>query len=139
MSSYHTEQKKILLDFLTKNKDRSFTIDEITESIQSLGASVGRSTVYRLVNRLVEDGAVRRFVKPDSRSAAYQLVAGDHCESHLHLKCLGCGMLFHMDEEISDELVKKIRRSSAFSVDEEESVLYGKCSTCSAKRLGGEA
>ena len=33
MSSYHTEQKKLLLDFLTKNKDRSFTIDEITAGL----------------------------------------------------------------------------------------------------------
>ena len=139
MSSYRTEQKKTLLDFLSKNKDNSFTIDEITEKLQTEGASVGRSTVYRLVNRLVEDGAVRRFVKSNSRSASYQLVAGEHCECHLHLKCLGCGMLFHMDEEISDELVNKIRRSSAFSVDEEESVLYGKCSACSVKRLGGKA
>ena len=137
MSSYHTEQKKSLLDFLTKNKDKSFTIDEITENIQSDSASVGRSTVYRLVNRLVDEGKVRRFLKSDSRSASYQLVAGEHCECHLHLKCLGCGKLFHMDEEISDELVESIRRLSAFSVDEEESVLYGKCAACTPKRIGG--
>ena len=63
----------------------------------------------------------------------YQLVACEHCDSHLHLKCVGCGKLFHMDEDISDELVSRIRACSAFSVDEEESVLYGKCSSCSVK------
>ncbi len=138
MSSYRTEQKKSLLEFFKKNKDKSFTIDEITEHLEKEGASVGRSNVYRLVNKLEADGVLRKFLKPDSRSASYQLIGCEHCESHLHLKCLDCGKLFHMDEEISDELIKKIRSISAFSVDEEESVLYGKCSECGVKRLGGE-
>ena len=133
MSSYQTEQKKILLDFLSKNRDRSFTIDEITAGIEKSGASLARSTVYRLASKLASEGVIRRFVKADSRSASYQLAACEHCEAHLHLKCVGCGKLFHMDESISDELIRKIRATSAFSVDEEESVLYGKCSMCSVK------
>ena len=133
MSSYQTEQKKILLDFLSKNRDRSFTIDEITAGIEKSGASLARSTVYRLASKLEGEGVIRRFVKADSRSASYQLAACEHCEAHLHLKCVGCGKLVHMDETISDELIRKIRATSAFSVDEEESVLYGKCSTCSVK------
>ena len=133
MSSYHTEQKKILLDFLTKNKDRSFTIDEITAGIEADGASLARSTVYRLASRMASEGVLRRFVKADSRCASYQLASCEHCEAHLHLKCVGCGKLFHMDEEISDELVSLIRACNSFSVDEGESVLYGKCSTCNVK------
>lgn len=133
MSSYHTEQKKLLLDFLTKNKDRSFTIDEITAGIEADGATLARSTVYRLASRMESEGVLRRFVKADSRSASYQLASCEHCEAHLHLKCVGCGKLFHMDEEVSDELVSLIRACNSFSVDEEESVLYGKCSSCNVK------
>ena len=133
MSTYQTEQKKLLLDFLSKNRDRSFTIDEITAGIEKSGASLARSTVYRLASKLEGEGVIRRFVKADSRSASYQLAACEHCEAHLHLKCVGCGKLFHMDEAVSDELVRTIRAFNAFSVDEEESVLYGKCSTCSVK------
>ena len=133
MSSYHTEQRRILLDFLSKNRDRSFTIDEITAGIAAEGAILARSTVYRLASKLASEGELRRFVKADSRCATYQLAAGEHCDSHLHLKCVGCGKLFHMDEQISDELVSRIRACSAFSVDEEESVLYGKCSRCNVK------
>lgn len=133
MSSYHTEQRKILLDFLSKNRDRSFTIDEITAGIGACGETLARSTVYRLASKLASEGVIRRFVKSDSRSASYQLAACEHCEAHLHLKCVGCGKLFHMDEAVSDELISKIRAHSAFSVDEEESVLYGKCARCNAK------
>ena len=137
MSSYNTEQKKLLEEFMTKNRDRSFTIDEIIEGLRDMrGESEilpGRSTVYRLIGRLAEEGKLRKFVKADSRKASYQLVAGQHCDCHLHLKCVGCGKLFHMDEEISDELVRRISAFSNFSVDEEATVLFGKCAVCGGR------
>ncbi len=134
MSVYHTEQKRILEKFLLDNRENSFTIDEITQKIKETakgcGNIPGRSTVYRLVKGLCEEGRVRRFVKNDSRKASYQIVCHENCDSHLHLRCLGCGKFFHMDEGISDELLKRISSSSDFSVDEEETVLYGRCSVC---------
>ena len=137
MSSYHTEQKKILIEFMTENRERELTVDEITAGLEKCAVSSskipGRSTVYRLINRLVEEGKIRRFVKADSRKATYQLVACEHCDLHLHLKCTDCGKLFHMDESISDELIKRISACSNFSVSEEESVLYGVCASCNRK------
>ena len=132
MSAYNTEQKKMLEEFMYKNRDNSFTIDEINEKISSeVGASApARSTVYRLIKALVEEGRVRKFVNSDSRRASYQLVCGNHCEAHLHLKCMGCGVLIHMDESLSDELVRAINSKNNFSLDEEETVLYGRCSAC---------
>ena len=137
MSSYNTEQKKLLEEFMTKNRDRSFTIDEIIEGLRDMrGESEilpGRSTVYRLIGRLAEEGKLRKFVKADSRKASYQLMVGQHCDCHLHLKCTDCGKLFHMDEEISDELVRRISAFSNFSVDEEATVLFGKCAVCGGR------
>ena len=133
MSAYHTEQKRILEAFMSENRDRSFTIDEITERLFALsptGTAPGRSTVYRLMGRLVEEGKARKFVKPEDRRASYQLVTCEHCEAHLHLKCTDCGMLIHMDGAASDELLDRIRSYSNFAVDEGETVLYGRCSEC---------
>ena len=136
MSAYHTEQKRILEAFMSENRDRSFTIDEITEGLFALsgeGAAPGRSTVYRLMGRLVEEGKARRFVNSESRKASYQLVTCEHCDSHLHLKCKDCGMLIHMDGAMSDELLNRIRSYSNFAVDEEETVLYGRCKDCNKR------
>ena len=133
MSAYHTEQKRILEAFMSENRDRSFTIDEITEGLSEIspeGSAPGRSTVYRLIAKLVEEGKARKFVKPESRKASYQLVTCEHCDSHLHLKCTDCGKLFHMDGAVSDELLRRIRGYSDFLVDEEETVLYGRCAGC---------
>ena len=48
------------------------------------------------------------------------------------LKCTGCGKLIHLDEALSDELMEKVRKARDFSVDEEETVLFGSCSACRA-------
>ena len=132
MAEYATEQKKILSDFLKENSDRAFSIEELIEGMRaSYGDHVpGTSTVYRLMNRLVEEGVVKRFVKGHSRRFLYQAVRDEHCRSHLHLKCIGCGKLLHLDEHISDTLLDTIRATNDFSVNEEETVLFGECSTC---------
>ena len=136
MAEYATEQKKILLDFLTKNSHQAFSVDELMEGMRkSYGDGIpGTSTIYRLMSKLVEEGTVRRFVKGHSRRFVYQIVGGKHCRSHLHLKCMECGKLLHLDERVSDALLSQIRVNNDFSVNEEETVLFGECSACAHQK-----
>lgn len=132
MAEYATEQKKLLLSFLRDRCELAYTVEELVlEMKKTYGEGIpGKSTVYRLMTRLVEEGTVKRFVRGHSRQFVYQIVAGEHCHSHLHLKCMGCGKLIHLDEGLSEELLGKVRASSDFAVDEEETVLFGACAAC---------
>ena len=134
MAEYHTEQKKRLLAFLQEHEENAYTVEELVEGMKRSGCTgaPGKSTVYRLMTKMVEEGTVKRFVKGHSRRFVYQIVMGEDCHSHLHLKCTGCGKLIHLDEALSDELMEKVRKARDFSVDEEETVLFGSCSACRA-------
>ena len=136
MAEYATEQKKILSDFLKENAERAFSIDELIEGMRACyGDRIpGTSTVYRLMTRLVEEGSVKRFVKGHSRQFLYQAVLDEHCRSHLHLKCVGCGKLLHLDERVSHSVLDAIRKSNDFAVNEEETLLFGECSLCAAHK-----
>lgn len=138
MAEYATEQKKRLIDFLREHHEDSFTVDEIVcEMKKSCGERVpATSTVYRLITKLVEEGMVRRFVKGHSRQFLYQIVDREHCRTHLHLRCTDCGKLFHLNEQLSDELLCVIRSTSHFSVNEEETVLLGACEACAQAKSG---
>ena len=103
MAEYNTEQKKLLLGFLEENHDSAYTIEEITNELKSRGASVGKSTVYRLMTRLVEEKRVKRQLADGSRKAIYRITLDEHCHNHLHLQCIRCGKVLHLDEEVSDE------------------------------------
>lgn len=135
MTGYLTAQKKTLLSFLKKNSEKSFTVEELTEGIKDSmpSGAPGKSTVYRLMTRFVEDGTVRRFVRGRSRRFVYQIVNGERCDFHLHLRCTKCGRLIHLDDRESSELISKIKKLCNFSVNQSETVLMGLCSECEKK------
>lgn len=135
MAEYNTEQKKLLLDFLEKNHDSSYTIEEITNELKARGATVGKSTVYRLMTRLVEEKRVKRQLSDGSRKAIYRITLDSHCHNHLHLQCIKCGKVLHLDEEVSDKLLDTVKQINNFSVSEEDTILMGKCADC---KLGGK-
>jgi Fur family ferric uptake transcriptional regulator len=132
MSGYNTEQKRLLIEFLRQNSENSYTVEQIVEGIKdSAGESaLGRSTVYRLMTRLVEEKQVQRFAEEGSRRFSYRIIADYHCRNHLHLKCLGCGKILHLDRETSDALLERVRLVKDFSVSEEDTLLFGSCSSC---------
>lgn len=132
MAEYATEQKRILKKILEDNSNSAYTVEELICKLKAEypHSPLGKSTVYRLMTRLTEEGTVKRFVRGNSRKFAYQIVIGEHCDCHLHLKCMSCGKLIHLDESISDELLGRVRDTNDFSVNEEATVLFGKCSSC---------
>lgn len=122
---YKTQQKLLLLDFLKSNSSSSFSIEELAERIP-----VGKSTIYRLISKLIAQNHVRRFIKPGARGFSYQFINHDKCCSHLHLKCTTCGKLVHLNNETSQNILSSIMHDNAFSVDQTETILMGKCSKC---------
>ncbi len=132
MAVYKTAQREALLGFLRGNSDKAFTVQEIAEGIKQdsrIEKVPGESTLYRLIKELVESGEVRRTVMGNSRTFVYQIMNGDDCGHHLHMKCKVCGKICHMDEQESREIMEKIRSNDSFEVDS-STILVGKCSDC---------
>lgn len=133
MSGYNTEQRKVLIDFMSRNNETPFTIEELISALQkdeNITAVPGRSTVYRLINKLVDEGIVKRFVKGHSRHFYYQIMSSGHCHDHIHMKCTKCGKLYHMDDCETEKILYEVLHSTDFWVDREETTLYGTCRSC---------
>ena len=128
MKGYQTEQKKLLLAYLSSHADRSFTLDELAAVMTACG--VGKSTVYRLVARLSDEGAVRRYAREEGRGYTYQYLERQECHSHLHLRCSICGRVIHLSEEISRIFAKTLLESNQFQLDDSRTLLFGRCDAC---------
>ncbi len=127
---YNTKQKQILIEYLNANKNRHLSIAEIAKGIGDSG--IGKSTVYRRITELCEEGVVRRFRGKDGKSVVYQYMENDkNCNSHFHLKCTRCGALQHLNCESMDKINNHIKEHHGFMVDIGTTVLYGLCSSCS--------
>ena len=133
MAEYETRQRRVLLDFLKRHPDRGFSVEELYAELSSCCPQCdlpGKSTLYRLIPKLVSEGLVKRFSGERGRQFQYQLVDCEECQAHLHLKCTECGCLFHMNHAASEQIICEVLEQNAFSLDQKETVLFGICRDC---------
>ena len=126
--SYQTEQRKILLDFFNKNKDKIFSAEEISNKLKNENISV--SAVYRNLSDLEKSGKVRKTAKNGDRKSYYQFVDCDSCKGHLHMSCKKCGQTLHLGEEETNLIMNNLMKNAKFCIDKDSTVLYGLCEKC---------
>lgn len=127
--SYITKQSQLIKDFLEKNSDRHFSSDEIYFALISQGESIGKTTVYRQLEKLAEEGQVQKFSSGANGACCYQLTSAA-CRNHYHLKCSKCGKLLHIECDFLDKLSEHIYDGHKFTIDTSKIVLYGLCEAC---------
>lgn len=128
MKKYATDQREILLSFLREHPDQQFSIEEISEQL-CIGNVISLSTIYRNINKLVEEESVRRFAKEGSRKFLYQFIGDGNCSEHLHLTCNLCGQIYHVNDE-SMKIILLSALQNDFIIDKKKSLLYGVCRKC---------
>ena len=131
---YRTRQRELILQFLMENRQRHLSAEEIGDYLRAQGSPVSRATIYRYLDRLTEQGKVRRYFLEEGTGACYQFSDGEGCREHFHLKCLGCGKLFHVECDYLDQVQAHIYAHHQFTIDNTKTVLYGLCACCAAKR-----
>ncbi|WP_066454669.1 Fur family transcriptional regulator [Anaerotruncus rubiinfantis] len=131
---YRTRQRELIEQFLVANRERHLSVDEVVDYLRGQGSPVGRSTVYRCLDRLVVQGAVRRYFLEEGAGACYQYAGkGTACREHFHLKCIGCGRLIHVECDYLDEVARHVLEHHHFTIDNTKTVLYGFCESCAQK------
>lgn len=131
-STYNTRQKKIIEIFLKENSGEQYTCDEISEKLKNEGTPVGKTTVYRYIEKLTAEGKVRKITGGLSKSAHYQYIDEKmNCNSHMHLKCLKCGKFIHLSCDFLDGITEHVYKQHCFRIDNSKTVIYGLCDKCS--------
>lgn len=133
MSGYQTKQRNMLEDFFARHPEQAFAADEVALHLrQEQGQNApSRSTVYRLIAELEEDGVIRRFHQEDrKRKSVYRYLDTRECATHLHVQCEQCGALFHVSHEVSDAIVQMLRAGEHVTLDMAGTLLVGCCDAC---------
>ena len=109
------------------------TVRDICARLASSGANVGETTVYRTLEKMAAEGDVRRY-DPGKGAAVYRLADDRRCDGHVHLRCLRCGALEHLDCGFIRRMEAHIEKEHGFSLDSGRTVLYGLCGRCGKER-----
>ena len=128
---YNTRTRQLILDYLINNRQHAVSASNILEHLEAQGASPNPTTVYRYLDKLAKDGTVIKYVAEKGCQAAYQYVEpGRGCEQHLHLKCVKCGKIIHLECHFMEEISHHIEESHGFTLQCKNSILYGVCKEC---------
>lgn len=126
-TKYKTKQRDEILRFFMDNEDKCFTAREVCA-----GVKAGEATVFRTISSLVADGRLKRYSGGRGEGAYYQFNSCTAAD-HIHLKCLECGKLIHMDCSFMADVLDHFREHHGFIVNCEKTVIYGLCEACAEK------
>lgn len=132
-SMYKTKQRELLISYLKEMQGEHITAYDACEYLKSQGEKIGQSTVYRQLERLVDEGIVSKYVVDGSTSACFEYTGE---ESHVsagvcfHCKCEVCGKLIHMHCGELEEIGTHLYADHRFRLNPMRTVFYGVCDAC---------
>lgn len=101
---------------------------EIEDALRAQGGRVGRASVYRVLELLVEHGLVERVtVGPGVSRFERVLPSGEH---HHHLICDQCGRLVAFDDPGLERAIDRVSERLGVRVEHHDVVLRGACGDC---------
>lgn len=130
-SGYKTKQREAVLNYIISHKDSHVNVNQICDYFTESGKTVGVATIYRHLDKLMEEGLVQKYVLDGSTGACFQYVdKQENCSQHFHLKCERCGCLIHLECSHFETLFRHITNEHQFIVDPFRTVIYGLCRDC---------
>jgi Fur family ferric uptake transcriptional regulator len=120
-----TPQRLLVADTLTR-AGRQLTAGEVFDRVRRSQPSLGRATVFRTLDRLVEAGVARRL-ELDGHVYAYVACEPDH---HHHLSCTQCGRVEEIPESWVTPLADRANAQLDFEIDDARLDFYGRCASC---------
>ena len=138
-SKYQTKQRVELLAYLERMSGQHITVNDACEYFKAQGKSVGTTTIYRQLEKMVDQGIVTKYMIDLKSPACFELVREegegegedeDHC---YHCKCEICQKVIHIHCDEIPQMQEHVREHHGFIINPKRTVFYGVCDECSAQ------
>lgn len=103
-----------------------FTAADLVADAAARRLGIGRATVFRALDLLLELGVLERLDLP-SGEHAYVLCESVH---HHHVVCASCGRGTEVDDSGLNALVQAIATRTGYDIDTHRLELFGTCPDC---------
>ncbi len=116
-----------LADLGTREAD--FTVEHLWRELRRANPHMGRATVFRAIEKLVNQGLLNRIDFPDG-SHSYRVCGDGH---HHHITCLKCHRVVDIDICPPLEQLASIGRQTDFVIEGHSLTVFGICADCRKK------
>lgn len=129
-SEYMTENRKKIFSYLRDHSDTLVSAKNIYNFFEQQNCKINMSTIYRNLERLEKEGTIIKYMSEDGKTALYQYETHKKANEHLHLQCLKCGKVVHLDCHFMDEISDHVSEHHGFDIQCKNSIIYGVCKEC---------
>lgn len=132
--SRNTIQQDIIFSTVKKMTNHPSS-DEVFKAVHEEYPSIGRATVYRVLNKLADNGKIKKVNLPDTASRF-----DFRTDNHVHFRCVKCNKVFDIDFKQSEEVQKALEqlekagnelRFKEFKIQGSDFSFQGLCKDCS--------
>lgn len=123
-TSRNTIPRARILDILT-HSDKALSHKEVQASLDEL---CDRATIYRVLDRLVDEGLVHKVVNVDgvvNFATCRSCTSNNHKHNHLHFSCVKCRSVTCLTN-----VVPKVTLPEGYVVHESQFTVSGLCPKC---------
>ena len=107
---------------------RHVTANEVYEFIKEAYTTIGKGTVYRNLDILVEEGALRKVEVPDGPNRFDFTL-----KNHYHVRCVKCGEVSDVDMDEIPNLLERIHDTHGIEYLDYDISFKGICPKCREK------
>jgi Fur family transcriptional regulator, ferric uptake regulator len=112
----------------TQRLDRAFTAEELLNELSVSRSDVGRATVFRTLDVLVQNGVLDRIHRPDGCHSYVLSIPGTG--HHHHLICSDCGAVVQFEECTVAPLLEALSERTNFQISDHWLEVFGRCGSC---------
>jgi Fur family transcriptional regulator, ferric uptake regulator len=123
-----TGPRRAVADLIAR-REGHFTAADLLDDARERRLGIGRATVFRALDVLLELGVVERIDLP-SGEHAYVACEPSH---HHHVVCSRCGQTSDIEDAGLTGVVDEIERRTGYRVDRHRLELFGLCPACLEK------
>lgn len=128
---YQTKARQLTIAYLSEHKHTALSASAILNYLHENELKTNITTVYRYLDQLTSEGQVLKYMDESGEKSVYQYVGeNNHCHEHLHLKCITCGNVIHLDCSFMEHIKEHIMEDHGFDMECSNSILYGYCKEC---------
>jgi len=128
LSQRNTRPRRLIAERLVElaNNGADFTTDDLWQELRQAEPRIGRATVFRSVEKLVDMGILDRVEFADG-SHHYRVCGGTH---HHHLTCTQCHRVVDIDLCLPPEQLAAVSNQTNFEIEGHTLTLFGRCEDC---------
>lgn len=107
-------------------REGHFTAADLVGEARARRLGIGRATIFRALDLLLELGVLERLDLPSGEHA----YVGCEPIHHHHVVCSGCGRATEIDDAGLRAVVEAVAERTGYEIDSHRLELFGRCPTC---------